>query len=176
MKKEKETRSPGEKGAASLAKRGGLMRPSGVMPMWGFEPMHDVFRDFFRQMRPFEFPPPMSMSPAMESFGWPRMDMYEKDGDLVLEAALPGIDKDDISVHLSEESLTIKGSARSEEEKEEEETYLRESFQGTFSRTITLPCEVISDAIKASFKEGILKIILPMREPQGRKKIQIEID
>jgi len=165
-----------EKNPTSLVKKEGFMGPAGMRPMGGWDPMHDMFRDFFRSLRPSEFYPSMSPASGMENLGWPKMDMYEKDGNLMVEVALPGIKKDDISVQLSEDTLTIKGSAESEEEMEGEETYFRERFQGTFSRTVSLPCEVLSDRIKAAFKDGVLKMTLPMKEPSGKKKIQVKIE
>ena len=105
-----------------------------------------------------------------------RTDLRETDAEYIMEADLPGYDKGGIEIHCEDRLLTI--SARQENITEENsENYIRrERRQGSFSRSIPLPQNVNHDEIKASFNNGVLKIVLPKVEPskpQGRK-IDIE--
>jgi HSP20 family protein len=79
------------------------------------------------------------------------MSTKNKDS-VVVKAELPGMKEEDIQVNLAGEDLTIKGG------KKEDNYYRRERSYASFLRTVALPCEVKSDEIKASFKDGVLEL------------------
>ena len=115
----------------------------------------------FRKMREF-----MTFSPAV--------DMYENEKEIVVKAEVPGIDKEDINISVSDGTLMIKGETKKEEETKEEDYYYAERTYGSFSRRLELPEKVQESKIKANFKDGILEIHLPKAPEAKAKKIKIE--
>jgi HSP20 family protein len=83
----------------------------------------------------------------------PAVDIYEGDTAVVLKAELPGIKKEDVSVEVKDNVLTIKGERKAESEIKEERYYRRERTYGSFSRSFNLQYTVNPDKIKARFKE-----------------------
>ena len=105
----------------------------------------------------------------------PNIELYDRKNELVLRAELPGVEKKDIDLTISENSLTVKGETRRTEEVQEEDFYASEITYGSFSRTIPLPVEVDSENAKATFKNGILEIVLPKKEEAKPKEIKVEV-
>ena len=106
----------------------------------------------------------------------PSLDVAETKGDLVVRAELPGMDPKDIDISLSEGVLTIRGEKKQEKEEKEEGYHLIERSYGSFTRSIRLPKEVQSEKIEASFKNGILKVVLPKSEEAKKKEIKIKVE
>ena len=106
----------------------------------------------------------------------PSLDVYEEKDAVVVKAELPGMKKEDIEVNLTGETLTIKGEKKEDKEVKEDNYYRRERSYGSFLRTVALPCEVKSDEIKASFKDGVLDIRLPKTEEAKKKSVAVKID
>ncbi|MDZ7330814.1 MAG: Hsp20/alpha crystallin family protein [candidate division KSB1 bacterium] len=113
---------------------------------------------------------------AESTLAWyPSVDIKETKDDFVLTAEVPGINKDDIKISISENTLTIKGEKK-EEKKEETENYHRlERRYGTFQRSFTLPTQVEDKKVKASYKDGVLTITLPKKEEVKPKEIPITV-
>ncbi len=105
----------------------------------------------------------------------PSLDVSETRDDIVVEAEVPGIDPKDIDISLVGDTLTIRGEKKQEEEKEEN-YHLMERNYGTFTRSIRLPVEVQSDKITASYKNGILTIVLPKSEGAHKKEIKVKVE
>jgi len=106
----------------------------------------------------------------------PSLDVYEEKDSVVVKAELPGLKKEDVEVNLAGENLTIKGEKKEDKEVKEDDYYRRERSYGSFLRTIALPCEVKSDEIKASFKDGVLEVRMPKTEEAKKKSISVRID
>jgi len=104
----------------------------------------------------------------------PLVDILDTETAIVIEVEVPGIDKDDISIDLKENVLTIKGERKQQADRQDENYYQRERRFGWFQRTFTLPGYVQPESIKATFKQGVLKIEIP--KPEERKPKQITID
>lgn len=112
--------------------------------------------------------------PIMSFQGSPKVDIIDRDTELVVKAELPGIDKEDIDVSISDNRLSIKAKT-CHEEKEEKGDYLRqETTQSEFYRSITLPANVKDENIKSTFKNGLLELIIPKAENSHRKRIKID--
>jgi HSP20 family protein len=105
----------------------------------------------------------------------PSVDMFDKKDEIVVKAEIPGIEKEDINIALSDNTLTIKGQTKKEEEVKEEDYYYAERLYGSFSRTLSLPAKVNADKVKASFKNGILEIHLPKAEESKPKEVKVEV-
>jgi HSP20 family protein len=104
----------------------------------------------------------------------PPIEMFEREGHLVVRADLPGLTKDDVQVEVTDEALTIEGERRSEQEERQGACFHSERRYGTFHRHIPLPEGVNADQVTASFKDGVLEVSMPapQRHKRGR---QIEI-
>ena len=83
--------------------------------------------------------------------------------------------KEDISVSLSDDTLTISGKKSEEKEVKKENYYRKEIRSGGFSRSFTLPARVDKDKVKATYKDGVLQLTLPKAPEEKEKEIKIEI-
>ena len=91
----------------------------------------------------------------------PRVDVYEKDGSLVVKAELPGAKKEDIAVTLDDGELVIRGEKKAESEVKDEHYYRMERSYGSFYRRLRLPFEASAESIQATYTGGILEIRIP---------------
>jgi HSP20 family protein len=99
------------------------------------------------------------------------LDVAESENEYMVKASLPGIDLNDLEITYTNNTLTIKGEVREEQELEEARYHLRERSYGSFARSITLPAGVESDKIEANYEAGVLTLRLPKAEeikPKGR--------
>lgn len=103
---------------------------------------------------------------------WPKMDVFEKEGSLVLKADLPGMTKDDVEVAIEEGDLLLRGERKEEKEVEEESFYRAERTWGKFFRRVPLAFEVDPAAVKASFKDGVLEVTVPLPKEVKKPKTQ----
>ncbi|HXV84621.1 MAG TPA: Hsp20/alpha crystallin family protein [Candidatus Binatia bacterium] len=94
----------------------------------------------------------------------------------MVKAELPGMEKDNIEVNLSDNRLPIKGEKKQEQEVKKEGYYRAERSYGSFVRTLELPKEVQADKVKAAFKNGILEIRLPKTEEAKKKETKVKVD
>jgi HSP20 family protein len=101
------------------------------------------------------------------------VDMTETDGRIVVEADLPGLKSEDVDVSVTENTLTLKGEFKSDEEGERGNVHFRERRYGSFQRSIPLPTAIDADAAEAEFKDGVLKVILPKTEETRPKQIEV---
>jgi len=87
---------------------------------------------------------------------------------------LPGMDKADVDISVTENSLEVKAERKTEEEEKAKEFYRKERTISRFERSLTLPAEVKAEESKANLKDGVLEIHLPKVEVTARKKVKIE--
>ncbi len=104
----------------------------------------------------------------------PMVDTYEKDDAIVVNAELPGVNKEDISVDVKNNILTISGERKHEEDVNEDSYFRRERFYGKFQRSFTLPDNVDSEKVDAAYKDGVLEVKIPKTEQGSTKKIEIK--
>lgn len=121
-----------------------------------------------------EFPAPRRAREITRVFV-PAVDMYEKPDEIVLKAELPGMNRDDINIELTEDAITISGEIKREEEVKEADYYCAERTYGRFSRTIDLPVKVNMEKAEATYKDGLLEIRLPKAEEAKRKEIKLKV-
>lgn len=107
---------------------------------------------------------------------FPALDVAETKNEIVLKAEIPGLDPKDIDISLGEGILTIKGEKKQEKEEKEENYHLIERSYGSFCRSVRLPKEVKHDKVNASFKNGVLKIVLPKSEEAKKKEVKIKVE
>lgn len=105
----------------------------------------------------------------------PTVDVTGTKGEIIVTVEIPGMDVKDIDISLNEGTLIIKGEKKQEEEDKEQNYHLIERRYGTFVRSIPLPRGVESDKVTASYKDGVLKIVLPKSEEAKKKEIKIKV-
>lgn len=104
----------------------------------------------------------------------PMVDTYEKDEAIIVNAELPGVKKDDISIDVKNNILTISGERKDEEDVNEDNFFRKERFYGKFQRSFTLPENVDPDQVDAAYKDGVLEVKIPKTEKSSTKKIEIK--
>lgn len=119
------------------------------------------------------FPSSMEESDAPSAVWSPTMDLKESDDQYHLSVDLPGISRNDVSVSVENNRLTIRGERTAESRSEDENVLRMERSFGTFYRAIRLPESVNEDQIKATFDNGVLSVALPKTEKNRPKKIKI---
>lgn len=113
--------------------------------------------------------------PAGLEKGFPKVDILDHDKDIEIQAALPGVKKDDLDITINNQTITIRASTKEEKKEEEKGKYFRrEIARGEFQRVLSLPENVDGDNAKASFADGILKVIIPKTEKTKRKTIEVK--
>jgi len=142
-----------------------------------FAEMEQMFEQMFSPnwMRPFNWELP-SYSRLAQPFGGkvPKVDVIDRDNEILVRAELAGVDKKDVDISLANNTVTIKGSTRHEEKEEKGDYYRCEISQGAFSRTLTLPADVDTDKAKANFKDGLLELTLPKLKAAQKRSIKVE--
>jgi HSP20 family protein len=143
------------------------------------EEMDRIFNDFFtgpryRQIGPGGRPPEAgseSRTPAMRRA---FTDLQETDTDIIVTAELPGMSKDDIELTVTADRIDIKAQKKEEiKEEKEGQRYYQSRYAG-FSRSVPLPAGVNPDDVKATYKNGVLEIILPKKEGSKSQSVKIE--
>ncbi|MDX2413014.1 MAG: Hsp20/alpha crystallin family protein [Woeseiaceae bacterium] len=136
--------------------------------------MEEFFEDF----------PPRRWMETFEPFGlkWPmgidfersfRVDILDREKELIVRAELPGVEKDDVEVTISGDRLTIEAEREFEEEANKDTFYRHELGYGEFMRSIVLPVDVDVEHIKAELKDGILKVVLPKTQAAERHTVEV---
>ena len=104
-----------------------------------------------------------------------RTDITEKDGKYVLEADLPGFKKEDISVDIDKDCLTITAEHKSEEKEENADSYIRrERYYGSYTRSFNVK-GIDTEAITAAYNDGVLTLTMPKKEPEVPAARRLEI-
>jgi HSP20 family protein len=116
------------------------------------------FREMDEMLRTLRLP--RDASSPLADFT-PAVDISEKDREYLVKAQLPGVKKDDVKIELLNGVLTITGERKFEKEEKTEKTHRVESAYGAFTRSFTVPEDVLAEKIAAEFKDGILAVRLP---------------
>ena len=148
-----------------------LAAPSDLMRRFRDE-MDRLFEDF-------GFGNLASSLPSRESLGlglWaPQVEVFEREGHMVIRADLPGLTKDDIKVDVTNDAITIDGERRHEHEESEKGYYRSERSYGRFYRRVPLPEGINADTATANFRNGVLEITMAAPEAKERKARKLEI-
>lgn len=132
----------------------------------------DLLRPFFEDM----FGGPVNGDRLGQLLRAPVADVIETENEIRVTAEMPGLSPEDVSVDIENSVLTISGEKREERTEGEDRStwHLTERRYGHFSRSFVLPREVDSDAIRASFENGILEVTVPKSEKARRRRIEIQ--
>lgn len=105
----------------------------------------------------------------------PTLDVSEADGEYLVRADLPAVKKEDVSVTIDNDILTIAGERKFDKEEKSERVHRRESFRGMFSRSVSLPANADAGGIRAESKDGVLTVHIPKTKNEKAKAIEIKI-
>jgi len=147
---------------------------SSTSPFWMLDRFADEIDRMFDQ---FGFGRLRGRSDDMSDFlTWtPRIDVTQRNNELVIHADLPGLTKDDIKVDVTDDAVTIQGERRREHEEDRGGVYRSERSYGSFHRVVPLPEGTIADQAKASFKNGVLEIVMPAPPEQVSRGRRLEV-
>jgi HSP20 family protein len=105
----------------------------------------------------------------------PPVDVYEDAHRLVLRLEVPGIPQEDLQISLENQTLTVKGERKFEQDEKEEYFHRIERRYGSFVRSFTLPATVETESAQANYENGVLSIALQKKEAAKPKQVKIEI-
>lgn len=136
----------------------------------------DEFDNFFDDFLSRRWPRLLDWNfPGSFERGFPKVDIIDHDNEVEVQAALPGVKKEDLDVTINNQTITIRTSTKEEKKEEVKGKYFRrEITRGEFQRTLSLPDNVDDAKAKASFKDGILTVTIPKTEKSKRKTIEIK--
>lgn len=141
-----------------------------------WNPGNDLFNDRFARL--FDQMFERGLRPSTEEYSnrnWlPAMDIRETADDLILEAELPGVKKEDVSLSLENSVLTLSGERKFEKDVEKESYHRIERAYGSFSRAFTLPRNVRAEEATANFNDGVLTITLPKVDEAKPRRLEIQ--
>jgi HSP20 family protein len=103
----------------------------------------------------------------------PEIDVFQKNNELTVRADLPGLKREDVTVDITDDAVTIQGERKREHEEEREGFYRSERSYGSFCRVVPLPEGAIAEQAKANFRDGVLEITMP--SPPAAKGRRLEI-
>lgn len=109
------------------------------------------------------------------SKGWDfDVDMYEDNGNVIVEMQMSGINPENVDIEVNDNILRVTGSREEEKEKEGKHFFQKEIKRGAFERTLVLPVDVEAASAQATFEHGLLKIVLHKEKNQRAHKIKIK--
>lgn len=132
------------------------------------ERMNRLFSDVARRS-------PVAEEEMIQGAWIPPVDIFETGDSIVIKAELPGISKEDITLEVKENTLSIKGEKKFEKDVKEESYHRVERSYGAFQRAFALPSTVQQDKVKAKFRDGILEVTLPKAEETKPKQIKVDV-
>ena len=113
---------------------------------------------------------------ALSTSVWtPPVDIFETENEVVVKAELPEVNQKDIEIQVENSTLTLRGERRFDKEVKQESFHRIERPYGTFARSFTLPTTIDQEKIKADYKDGILKVVMPKREETKPKQIRVAV-
>lgn len=123
----------------------------------------EMFRDFFRRQG------------EEGGAGEPAVELAESDGEMTVKMEVPGVEKDQIQLTVSDDHLMVRGETRKEKEEKKKNYYRQEIRYGAFQRTVALPVEVDATKAKADLKNGVLTITLPKSAQPKAREIKVAV-
>jgi HSP20 family protein len=141
-------------------------------PFGGLERLRDemdrLFEDFF---------PARWFRPRVSGVRMPAIDLKETENELILKADLPGVKKEDLTVEVTRDAVTVKGETHEGKEEKREDYHYSERVWGSFERLVPLPVEVKAEAAKAKFADGVLEISVPKSEAaKAKQPVKVKVE
>ena len=140
-----------------------------------WDPMREMDQFFGRPLGSFSGSASRSTDSDEASAWAPALDVSETDSEYVVRVDLPAVKKEDVSVTVDQEMLTISGERKFERAEESEKVHRRESARGMFSRSLSLPDNADANGIRAESKDGVLIVHVPKTKLERSKAIEIRV-
>ena len=142
--------------------------------LWKKQELDKLRKDLDLLFRRFRrgFGVPRSLLEAAESFS---TDLSETEDMLVLNTDLPGIKPEDIEISVTDDTLNLKAETRQDSVDQKEDFQRIEKRYRSFSRSISLPCRIIAEEVKATYKDNILRIELPKCKPKKARGVIVDM-
>ena len=144
-----------------------------------WDPLHNVsaLQDRINRMFDDAFPRSRDTEDDLSVCDWkPPVDIYETQDALIILVELPGIDKEDVTVEIKDNVLSLRGT-RNVDKSIPDSSYLRrERCTGTFSRSFNLRHNIKPDSIRARFKNGILEVTVPKPEEERPRQVTVNVE
>jgi HSP20 family protein len=115
------------------------------------------------------------LSSSFSSAAMPKIESYVEGDKMIVRADLPGADPKDVEVTVTGETLTLRGTRETREEKKGRDFIHREVSSGSFERSLPLPKGVRIEDIKASYQHGVLELTIPIPQNMTPRKVPIEV-
>ena len=179
-----ETKTPGPETKVPVKTEPRARAPSPAVQPWRpFDHLRRevdrVFEDFV--MDPFRLPfrrPVFDIEPFWQPASWitaPAIDLVEHDNAFELTADMPGLEAKDVEVKVANGVLTVKGEKQQEKEEKKKDFHLRERRFNSFERSIRVPDGADTEKIEASFKNGVLKVVMPKTAEALKSVKKVEV-
>jgi HSP20 family protein len=169
--REQQTRSNNEQSSQNLITQGSNQqvrrRSASDFATNPFELMRRITEQMFG---PLVAPGVRGLTRAAEDVWAPSIEVFEKDGKLVVRADLPGMNKDDVRVEVRDDNIIIEGERKEEKKEDREGYFLTERIYGKFYRTIPLPEGINADSARATFHDGVLELTLDAPKNNSKSK------
>ncbi|MCF7873384.1 MAG: Hsp20/alpha crystallin family protein [Candidatus Omnitrophica bacterium] len=134
-----------------------------------------LLRDFGKEIDSFFESPFKGITKKDADFALPSLDISEDKDNIYVDADLPGFEQKDVKVKMKKDSLVISASKDDKSEEKKKNYYHCERYQGSFYREVALPQAINDKNIKASYKNGVLKVTLPKSKEEKEKEISIDV-
>ena len=138
------------------------------------EIMNRMFEEFSGRPRRKLLPSGERGDITQAEYREPYIDLMESDKEIIATAEMPGLEKQDIKINVTDDRLEISAETKQEEKKEEKGYVYRERRTGSYYRSVSLPSPVDPDSSKASYKNGVLEIRMPKTEIKKKKPLKID--
>jgi HSP20 family protein len=149
-----------------------LMKWEGRSPRDLWDAFDGLRSEMDRALDPFRAP---DASGLLDRTTAPAVDVVETDEDFVVVADLPGVKKDDIELSVTGTLLAIKGDKKAETQSDKRKIFRKETWVGSFTRTIDLPSDIDPDKVQAELKDGVLTVRVAKREEAKTKTIAVSV-
>lgn len=149
------------------------------MPIVKWDPFRDVaaLQDRINRIFSESFDSSRELDDDGSLYDWrPPVDIYQAAEGYILKVELAGVEKEDVSVEVKDNILTLKGERLLDPQVKDEQYYRKERTFGKFQRSFTLQESIKPEQVKASFKDGVLKIVVPRPTKEKAKQVTVKID
>ena len=149
------------------------------MPIGRWDPFRDAaaLQDRINRIFSESFGSSRELDDEGGIYDWrPPVDIYETAEGFILKAELAGVAKEDVSVEVRDNMLTLKGERLLDPQVKDEQYYRKERSFGKFQRSFTLQASIKPEQVKASFKNGVLTIVVPRPATEEAEQITVKID
>ena len=149
------------------------------MPIVRWDPFRDVaaLQDRINRIFSESFDSSRELDDDGSLYDWrPPVDIYQAAEGYILKVELAGVEKEDVSVEVKDNVLTLSGERLLDPQVKDEQYYRKERTFGKFQRSFTLQESIKPEQVKASFKNGVLKIVVPRPTKEKAKQVTVKID